>query len=428
MADFKPAEDFAKKLDQKDPLKSHRNKFYIPDCIYMDGNSLGLLSKNSETSLLRVIEEWKTLAISGWLKGKQPWFYFAENLGKIASELVGAEPEEVIATGTTTVNIHSLISTFFNPVAGKNKILADELNFPSDIYALKSQLKLFGLNPQKHLILVRSRDGNTLSEKTILKHMTNEIALAFLPSVLYKSGQLLDMALLSEHAHKKNILIGFDCSHSVGGIPHYFKKWGVDFATWCSYKYLNGGPGSSAFLFINKKHFKREPMLAGWFGYKKEKQFDMSLKFQHQETAGGWQISSPGILGCSALEGSLLEIKKAGIQSIRNKSIKMTSYFIYLIDTFLTESPYNLSLITPRNPEQRGGHIAVERKDYAWQICEALRAKKVVPDFRPPNIIRFAPIALYNTYHEIWTVVQHLKKIIDKKEYKNCSKKRKAIS
>jgi kynureninase len=345
----------------------------------------------------------------------------------MASQLVGAEPDEVVASGTTTINIHSLVSTFYNPSGKREKILADELNFPTDIYALRSQLKLRGYDPDEALILVPSQDHRVLDEDTIVELMTNEIALVFLPSVLYRSGQLLNIPYLTREAHKRRIVIGFDCSHSVGAVVHKFDEWGIDFAVWCSYKYLNGGPGCTGFLYVNKKHFHREPRITGWFGYVKEKQFDMLLDFEHQKAAGGWQISSPGIIGSSTLEGSLEIMLEAGIENIRGKSKKITSYLIYLVDTLLSGEPYNFKIGTPRDPERRSGHVAVEREEEAWRICEALKSRGVVPDFRPPDIIRFAPVALYNTYHEVWQVVQYLKDIVDTREYENFMEERKLV-
>ena len=426
---FDTGEDCALQLDRDDPLREFRYRFQIPEnTIYVDGNSLGLLSNDSEEAFLRVLDEWRRLGIRGWLEAENPWFTYAERLGAMASKLVGAESEEVVATGTTTGNIHSLVSSFYHPEGKRKKILADELNFPSDIYALESQLALRGHRPERNLVLVKSRDNRVLAEEVIVEHMSDEIALIFLPSVLYRSGQLLDMAFLTREAHERNIPIGFDCSHSVGAVPHYFDDWGVDFALWCSYKYLNGGPGCSAFLYINKEHFYRVPGMTGWFGYVKEKQFDLLLDFEHQKTAGGWQISSPGILGSSPLEGSLKMICETGIENIREKSKKITSYLVYLVDEQLSEAPYLFRIGSPRDPEKRGGHVAVERDDEAWRICEALKCRGVLPDFRPPNIIRIAPVALYNTYHEVWQIVQDLKQIIDKKEYETFEKERKAIT
>jgi len=426
--EFEASEDFSRRLDSGDPLARFRERFCIPKgTIYMDGNSLGLLSKESEDSVLRVLDEWRTLGIRGWLESKRPWFYFAEELGALCAGLVGAEPQEVVATGTTTVNIHSLVNTFYQPDGRKRKIIADELDFPSDIYALKSVIRLRGLDPEKNLVLAPSKDGRFLDENAIVDLMTEDVALVFLPSVLYRSGQLLDIPHLTEEAHRRGILVGFDCCHSVGVVPHCFDRWKVDFAVWCSYKYLNGGPGGSAFLYVNMRHFDREPALAGWFGYVKDRQFDLDLNFEHANSAGGWQISSPAILSAAPVEGSLKLTLEAGIEAIREKSLKMTSYLMYLVGEILSGKPYNFAVGTPRDPKSRGGHVAIEHRE-AMRITEALRARNVVPDFRPPNVIRFAPIPLYNTYHEVWRIVQHLKDIVDKKEHESFSEKRKAVS
>ena len=420
------AESYSRKLDSEDPLAKFRERFYVPaDRIYMDGNSLGLLCKESEDSLRNLLDDWRTLGIEGWLEGKSPWFYFAEEIGATCSSLVGAEPDEVTLTGTTTINIHQLVNTFYEPQLARRKIIADELDFPSDIYALRSILKLRGKNPDKDLILAPSMDGRLLEETEIVRLMDEEVAVVFLPSVLYRSGQLLDLQYLTDEAHKRGIMIGFDCCHSVGAVPHYFDKWDVDFALWCGYKYLNGGPGSPAFLYVNKKHFDHEPALSGWFGSVKQKQFDMSLTFEHSQNAGGWQISSPALLSAAPLEGSLKIILEAGIDAIRAKSLKMTSYLTSLVDHVL--SPFNFSIGTPREEARRGGHVAVEHEE-ALRISESLRARGVIPDFRPPNIIRIAPIPLYNTYHEIWQVVHHIVEIVEMREYERYPKQRKPIS
>jgi len=429
LQNFSPDREFALQLDKNDLLAKFRQRFYIPEgIIYLDGNSLGLLSQDAEKSLLRVLNEWKELGIKGWLEGQRPWFWFSEQIGELASGLVGAAPGELIFSGTTTVNIHALISTFYQPSGKRTKILADELNFPSDIYALQGQIRIKGLDPEKELILSKSSDGQTLDEKAIVELMTDEVALVYLPSVLYASGQLLDMEFLTAEAHKRGIPIGFDCSHSAGVVPHHFSKWGVDFATFCSYKYLNGGPGCPAFLYINKEHFNKQPMLAGWFGYVKEKQFDMSLHFEHAPNAGGWQISSPGVLGSSAMEGALQITLEAGIENIREKSLLITTYLRKQIETNLSGPPYHFSVVTPKENTRRGGHIALTHPTEAFRINEALKARGIIPDFRQPDIIRIAPMPLYNTFDEIWQVSEALRNIFDNKEYERFEKTRKAIS
>lgn len=418
----------ARRLDRADPLKEYRRRFYVPPgTIYLDGNSLGLLSRDSQAWLQKVLESWKKLAVRGWLEADPPWFHLAEALGARCAALVGAGPDEVVLSGTTTVNIHALVNTFYRPAGRRTRIVADELDFPTDIYALKSALKLRGLDPAEHLVLVRSRDGLTLDERDIVRELGDTTALVFLPSVLYRSGQLLDMERLTREARAGGIPIGFDCSHSAGVVPHELDRWGVDFAVWCSYKYLNGGPGAAAFLYVNRRHFAAEPALAGWFGSAKNRQFDMSLDFEPAPHAGRWQISSPSILNAAPLIGSLAVFEQAGMAAVREKSLGLTRFLMDMIEGLLAAQPYGFSIGTPRQTGRRGGHVAIIHPE-SVRICEALRARNVIPDFRPPDIIRVAPVALYNTYTELWRLVRHLREIIDSREYERFERARKDVS
>ena len=418
----------ARGLDRMNSLAGFRERFYIPPgTIYMDGNSLGLLSKDSEESLLRVLGEWKNLAIGGWMNGKRPWFWFAEEMGHLASELVGAGKDEVILTGTTTINIHNLVGTFFRPDGNRNKILADSINFPSDLYALQGQLRNRGLDPESHLLLAGPGDDGLLDEDEIIGMMKDDVALVFLPSVLYRSGQLLDIERLTSAAHERDIMIGFDCSHSAGTVPHSFSKWGVDFALWCSYKYLNSGPGAAAFLYVNRKHFGLNPYLPGWFGYLKEKQFDMLTEFIPAPHSGRWQISSPGILGSAPAEGAMKIILKAGMTSIRNTSLQLTGFLAGSIRKRVMPLHDGFRIITPSEPRRRGGHIAVEHPE-AVRINGALLKKGIIGDLRPPNIIRLAPVALYNTFEEVYRVTEAIREIMDKKLYLDSGTERNEVS
>ena len=420
--------DRARRLDRTDPLKRFRRRFTTPPgTIYLDGNSLGLLSRDAEASLAKAVESWKRLGVRGWLEADPPWFHLAERLGARCAALVGAAPDEVVLSGTTTVNIHALVSTFYRPEGRRTKIVADELDFPTDIYALKSVLKLRGLDPAEHLVLVPSADGLTLDEREIVRHFDDQTALVFLPSVLYRSGQLLDMEFLTARAREKRIPIGFDCSHSVGAVPHELDRWGVDFALWCSYKYLNGGPGATAFLYVNRRHFGLDPALAGWFGSDKERQFDMALDFTPAPDAGRFQISSPSILNAAPLIGSLGIFEAAGMAAVREKSLRLTRFLMDMADAVLSAPTYGFSIGTPRQDERRGGHVAVRHPE-GLRIAEALRARGIVPDFRPPDIVRIAPVALYNTFTEIWRLVRHLREIVETREYERFSADRKAIS
>ena len=239
---------------------------------------MGYSLSEQKSSVLTLLDSWKEYGIDGWTKGQYPWFYFPEILSEMCAPLVGASKDEVIITGSTTANLHQLVASFYRPEGKRTKIVADELNFPSDLYAISSQLSLHGLDVKDHMIIVKSRDGYTLEEEDIINALTDDVALIVLPSVLYRSGQVLDIQLLTEAAHKRNIIIGFDLCHSIGSVPHELDKWDVDFAFWCNYKHLNGGPGATGGIYVNRKHFGRKPGLAGWFGSDKEKQFDMSTQ------------------------------------------------------------------------------------------------------------------------------------------------------
>ena len=415
-------------MDKWDALKTFRDRFFVPlETIYMDGNSLGLASRESEESLLRTFGEWKEFGIGGWLEGTPPWFFLAEELGRLMAPLMGASSDEVVMTGSTTLNLHSLVSTFYHPSIERRKIVADELNFPSDIYALRSQLKLKGVDPEENLVLIPSRDGRTIDEEDIIAALDDSVAMVLLPGVLYRSGQLLDMERITKEAHARGILAGFDCAHSAGALPHKLNEWDVDFAFWCGYKYLNGGPGCPAFLYINRKHFDREPGLAGWFGYEKKRQFDMNLDFNHALSAGGWQMGTPPLLSAAPLRSSLRVFGEAGMERLRRKSLGLTSFLMELVDTFLTEPPYNYSIGTPREPERRGGHVAVEHEE-AWRICSALKKRKIIPDFRPPNVIRLAPTALYNTFTDVIVLAEALRDIIDTGEFEEFTLTRDSVS
>ncbi|WP_066253352.1 kynureninase [Neobacillus drentensis] len=418
--------EYSHQLDQEDSLKRFREEFYLkPNSIYMDGNSLGLLSKRAERTLLESLNDWKEHGIDGWTNGKHPWFFLSEKLGEMIAPLVGAAANEVIVTGSTTVNLHQLVATFYKPEGTRTKILADELTFPSDIYALQSQLRMHGFDPDTHLIRVKSRDGRFLEEEDIIEAMTDEIALIILPTVLYRSGQILDMKRLTAEANRRGILIGFDGCHSIGAIPHSFSEWGVDFAYWCNYKHLNGGPGSVGGLYVNSKHFGTAPGLAGWFGSKKEKQFDMEHSLTPADSAGAYQIGTPHVLSLAPLLGALEIFAEAGIENIRAKSLNINQYLMDLINHDLHD--FGFTIGNPIDDIRRGGHVSLEHKEAA-RICKALKENGVIPDFRAPNIIRLAPVALYTSYTEVWEVVQILKKIMTEKQYEKFKNEREVVA
>lgn len=418
--------DYAKALDSEDNLRKYRERFYLNENeIYMDGNSLGLLSKDAEESLLRVLNEWKTLGINGWGNASVPWFFFAENLSKLQAPLMGAKAEELIVHSSSTVNLHCLLTTFYKPTKEKNKIMIDNLNFPTDRYAVESHLKSRGLKFEENLVVIESINGETLDEDIIIEKMAEDVALILLPGVLYRSGQLLDMEKLTAAAHERGIIIGFDCCHSAGSVPHHFDKWDVDFAFWCNYKHFNNGPGGTASIFINDKHLSRGPGMAGWFGYNKTKQFDLAQNFIPENTAGAWQIGTPHLFSMAPLEGSLKLFNEAGIENIRAKSLKLTDYLMMLIENVLF--PYGFKVGTPREEGRRGGHVALQHQE-AIKINEVLKANGVIPDFRYPDVIRLAPVALYTSFEDVWNVVEIIKKSMISGEYKKYSSERGTIA
>ncbi len=417
--------DYLKQLDSKDTLAKFRDEFYLTDdVIYFNGNSLGLMSKRAESSLYEVMETWKQYGIDGWMKGKRPWFYFNDELAELMTPLVGAAPEEVCVTGSTTTNIHQMISTLYQPTEDRYKILADELNFPSDIYALKSQLRLKGFDDTA-LVQVQSKDGQTLMTEDIVAQMTDDVALILLPGVLYRSGQILDMKQLTTEAHKRGIMIGFDLCHSIGSVPHELSKWDVDFAVWCTYKHLNGGPGSVGGLYLNNKHHDHAPGLAGWFGSDKNKQFDMAHDFEKAIDASAYQIGTPHMLSAAPLIGALEMMNEAGIDAVRTKSLLMTDLLLELVTEHLV--PFDFVITTPLDHDKRGGHLYIEHEEAA-RITKAMKVAGVIPDFRAPKGIRMSPVALYNTFTELYDAVMIIKTIMAEEKYKEFENEREVVA
>jgi kynureninase len=412
--------DTARRLDAEDALGTLRDEFHLlPGTIYMDGNSLGLLSKPAERALAEMLAAWKTLGIDGWDGGAHPWFKLSERLGEMAAPLIGARPNETLITGSTSVNLHQMLATFFAPQGRRTKILIEEAAFPTDAYAVKSHLALRGLDPATHLIVVPSAGGTRIELETIAAAMTDEVALAVLPVALYRTGQLLDVARIVTLAQAKGAMVCFDACHSFAALPHRFHDDGVDCAIFCTYKYGNGGPGAVAGLFVHEKHFGRRPGMPGWFSSDKDRQFDMSNEFTPAREAGAYQIGTPHVLSQAPLLGALELVQRAGIARIRAKSLALTDFLMTLIDEELAGLGFTIA--TPRAHAERGGHVALRHAEAA-RICKALKEWRVIPDFRPPDIVRLCPAPLYATFAEVAEVVQMLKAIMmgtEREKYSN---------
>ncbi|KUO67528.1 MAG: kynureninase [Clostridia bacterium BRH_c25] len=423
--EFKDGLEFAKQLDKLDKLHHVRERFYLnEDEIYMDGNSLGLSSKDAEESLLNLFNAWRKEAIKIWGIENGYYFNFSKNIAQKLKNLINADADEIIVMGSITTNIHQGLATFYNPTKERHKIIVDELNFPTDIYATKSIIELKGYKAEDVLIEIKSKDGRTISEEDIISKMDADVALILLPSVLYRSAQLLDMELITREAHKRGIIIGWDLAHSIGSVNHDFKKIDPDFAVWCSYKYLNAGPGATAGMYINKKHFGKSAGFKGWFGNKDESQFLMSHDFDQDKDANGWLLGTHNMFSMAPLYGSLNIFNEIGIQSIRDKSLHITAYLMHLIDSKLSEHGYSIG--NPREDHRRGGHVCLEH-DEAYRISLALRDNKVIPDYREPNVVRLAPVALYVSYEEVYRLVEIIEKITINKEYEKYSLKRATV-
>ncbi len=417
--------EHARQLDSADPLKGIRAHFHLPPSgrIYLDGNSLGLLPRAAESSVQRALDAWKTLAIGGWLDAAPPWFTLAERLAARVAPLVGASPGEVAVANSTTVNLHQLLGTLYRPAAPgdpRTKILAFADEFPSDLYAIASHLRGRGLDPARHLTLIPSNADGLLDENTLLRAFADDpgIQLAVLPAVIYTTGQLLDLPALVAGAHRAGVVIGFDLSHSVGVVPHTLSTDGADFAFWCHYKYLNAGPGAPGGLYLHARHARRPPGLAGWWGSHKERMFNLGRELDPADDASALQIGTPTILGLAALDGALDATEAAGIAAIRKKSLRLTAYLMTQLEARLPFEDGAFRFANPRVDHRRGGHVALAHPEGA-RLCRALKDARVITDFRPPDIVRLAPVPLYNTFEECHETVERLSRIVAERTYLN---------
>ncbi|MBA3386744.1 MAG: kynureninase [Chthoniobacterales bacterium] len=409
-----PTREVAAQLDASDPLADFRDRFYIPEGqIYLDGNSLGLLCRDAEATLLAVLQKWKTGGIGGWLEGDSPWFTMAESLSARVAKLVGAEADEVAIANSMTINLHQLLSTLYKPETKRRKVLIDAHSFPTDRYALRSHLRLRGLDPDENIVIAPAGDSRFLDEAEIEKALKDPtLQMALFPSVVYTTGQLLDLERLCRAARANGVIIGIDMSHSVGLIPHALDEWGADFAGWGHYKWLNAGPGAVAGLYLNRRHFGANGFvdagLAGWWSVHKESMFEMSDEFFPGLGASALQIGTPAVLSMAPIDGALIPIEAAGLERMRAKSLAMTEFLMAAIESELEEFGFQIG--TPRDPKRRGGHLSVVHEN-AQAMCLALRARGVIPDFRKPDVIRLAPSPLYNSFTDCWEAVQALKEI-----------------
>jgi kynureninase len=397
----------AAELDRADPLARFRQSFQLPTGrVYLDGNSLGPCSRSAEAALLQRVTQWKSDGVEAW----RDWIDLPQQLAARVARLIGAQTECVAVCGSTTSNLHQLLSTVYTPTLGRSKIVIDASAFPSDAHAVQSHLRLRGLSPEEHLMAVPPRGDGLLREEDLIAAIDPTVALLLVPAVVYTTGQLLDLARLAKAAHERGAMIGIDCAHSIGAVPHALDAIDADFAFWCSYKYLNAGPGAVGGLYLNARHFDRPVGLAGWFGNRRETMFAMRHEFEPAGDASALMVGTPHILSLAPLEGSLSIIEQAGLDRMRTKSLAMTDRLIALADERLAK--FGVRVVTPREHDRRGGHVALSHPE-AHAISIALRDRGVVPDFRPPDILRLAPAPLYNTFAEVDAAVDAIDAIFD---------------
>jgi kynureninase len=404
---YKNTEEFALQLDANDELRHYRNEFHIPlqkngeEHIYLCGNSLGLQSKRTAEFINQELKDWATFGVEGHFHAKNPWLPYHEFLTESYSKIVGAKTSEVVAMNTLTVNLHLMMVSFYRPTSKRHKIIIEADAFPSDIYAVESQIKHHGFSTETSLIKLVPRQGEsairTEDIAAIIESEGDEIALIMLGGVNYYTGQVFDFEKITKLGHEKGIMVGFDLAHAAGNVKLELHKWGVDFAVWCSYKYLNSGPGSVAAAFVHEKHHNSNlPRFAGWWGHNKENRFEMPDEFNAIKSAEGWQLSNPPILSLAAIRASLSIFDEVGIDKLVAKSKELTSYLLFLLNAIETD---RIEIITPN---ERGCQISIRVKNGNKQIFDFITEKGVVADWREPDVIRVAPVPLYNSYMDVF--------------------------
>jgi kynureninase len=412
---FSADQDFARQLDAEDPLRHFREKFHLPlgadgkPFIYFAGNSLGLMPKAARQVVEQELDDWAKRAVDAHHAADTPWYSYHETLREPTARLVGAQAREVICMNSLTVNLHLMMATFYRPTKSRFKILMEEPAFPSDTYAIKTQITHHRLDPKDTLILARPRKGEfAIRQEDIeaaLEKYGQQIAIVMIGGINFFSGQLFDIERITSLAQKRGCVVGFDLAHAIGNVPLALHDWNVDFAVWCSYKYLNAGPGAVAGAFVHERHATNQklPRLAGWFGNDPNTRFRLHLEpeFIPVPSADGWQISNPPIFSMAPLRASLAIFDEAGgMEALRAKSIKLTGYLQFLLES--NRGDKRFTIITPGEMDARGCQLSILVHEHPRELFRKLQAAGVKCDFREPNVIRVAPTPLYNTFHEVW--------------------------
>ena len=422
MSNYQLGLEYAKQQDQLDELSNYRNQFHIPkdkngnELIYFTGNSLGLQPKSTKSYINQELEDWANFGVKGHTEAKNPWLPYHEFLTESMANLVGAKPIEVVTMNTLTANLHFMMVSFYQPTKTRYKIVIESDAFPSDKYAVESQLRHHGFNDKEGLILWKPRKNEELLHfedlEAILESQGEEIALLMIGGVNYYTGQYFDLKRITELGHIHGCVVGFDCAHGAGNVELSLHDSGADFAVWCTYKYLNSGPGSSAGCFVHERHAYNKNLnrFTGWWSHNKETRFNMRHEFDVLSGAEGWQLSNPPILSMAAIKASLDIFNEVGIKKLVEKSRKLTGYFEFLINGLNNK---DIKIITPTNPEERGCQLSIQVNNADKGLHDKLTKAGVMSDWREPDVIRCAPVPLYNSFKDVYNMVEKLKGILN---------------
>ncbi len=412
MSTFENSLAFAQTRDAADPLRTFRTEFRFPqhegrDALYFTGNSLGLQPKAAADALKQELDDWARFGVEGHFHAKHPWYSYHEELTPSLARLVGALPEEVVAMNQLTSNLHFLMVSFYRPSGKRKKILTETRPFPSDTYAFASQIAFHGGDPEADLVEVQPRAGeHTLRTEDIIAKINDlgeELALVCFGGVNFYTGQAFDMAAITKAAHAVGAIAGFDLAHAAGNLHLQLHDWNVDFACWCSYKYLNSGPGSVAGAFVHERHLGKDlPLFAGWWGHDKSERFKMERTFKPMPTAEAWQVSNAPVFSMAVHRAALEQFDRAGIANLRAKSEQLTAYLAFIIAEVAQRTGTHLEVITPSDPMQRGCQLSILAHGHGKALFNRITERGVVADWREPNVIRVAPVPLYNSFEDVW--------------------------
>jgi kynureninase len=420
--EFKFTEDFAQDLDQKDPLKDFRNEFLLPKvngktALYFTGNSLGLQAKKTQQYIQQELNDWAGLGVEGHTEANRAWLPYHEFFTPYLSKIVGAKESEVVAMNGLTANLHLMMVSFFRPSGKRTKIVCEAKAFPSDQYALRSQLRFHGLDPDEHLIEIQPEENELIPDDKVvetIKANAEEIALIMLGGVNYYTGQVFDMKRITEEGHKAGAKVGWDLAHGAGNVVLSLHDWGVDFAAWCGYKYLNSGPGGVSGVFVHEKHHGQKdiPRFEGWWGHDKDTRFAMPDTFIPMNTVEAWQLSNAPVLAMTPLLASLELFEKAGMERLRTKGLELSGYLRFVIGEVANETGHPLKILTPVEDARRGCQISMVVPQVGKKVFDALTEAGVIADWREPDVIRLAPVPLYNSFQDVYKFGKLLSKTL----------------